>query len=710
MSGTAEPEHGLRAVLRIRSFRSLWLCLGLSSFGDWLGLLATTAMAAALGGSTGGDDVSYAGANLAVSGVLVLRLAPAILLGPLAGAIADRWDRKATMVVGDVLRGALFVSIPVVGTLWWLFTATLLIEVVALFWAPAKDATVPNLVPRESLEAANQLSLAVTYGTAPLAALLFSALALISGAFDALVSRVDLALYANAVTYFVAAVVVAGLPVPRGALAPGADQRARRGVLAEIVEGWRFVATTPLIRGLVIGMLGAFGAGGFVIGVAPSFVADLQAGEPGYGVLFAAVFTGLALGMWTGPRVLAAMARWRLFSLAIVAAGVALLALALIPQLVIVAGLAVVVGACGGVAWVTGYTMLGLEVADELRGRTFAFVQSAARVVLVAVLALAPALAALFGRNRIRITETAQLDYNGAALTLMVAAVVAIAIGVFSYRQMDDGRSDPLLHDLVSSWQRRHAVRRRAPRHPHPGTFVAVEGGDGTGKSTQVRLLHAWLVERGHDVVATREPGATPVGRRIREVLLHGDDLAPRAEALLYAADRAHHVDRVVLPALRRGQVVVTDRYIDSSLAYQGAGRDLDVDELAGISQWAADDLLPDVTVLLDLDPAAARARTPRMVTDPDRLEREPEAFHAAVRQRFLDLARSDARRYLVVDADAPVEEVARRVRELLEPLLPPVRGNGPDGGGTASDGEGAAGAGGLRGAGSAVPVQDASR
>ena len=708
MSGPAEPDHGLRAVLSIRPFRSLWLCLGLSSFGDWLGLLATTAMAAALGAGGGGEG-AYASANLAVSGVLVLRLAPAILFGPLAGAIADRWDRKATMVVGDVLRGALFVSIPVVGTLWWLFTATLLIEVVALFWAPAKDATVPNLVPRERLEAANQLSLAVTYGTAPLAALLFSALALVSRPFEAVLSRVDLALYANAATYLVAAVVVAGLPVPRGTQQGGAQQggaagSARRGVLSEIVEGWRFVATTPLIRGLVIGMLGAFGAGGFVIGVAPSFVTDLQAGEPGYGVLFAAVFTGLALGMWTGPRVLAAMARWRLFALAIIAAGVALLALALIPQIVIVAGLAVVVGACGGVAWVTGYTMLGLEVADELRGRTFAFVQSAARVVLVGVLALAPALAALFGRNRIQVTETTGLDYNGAALTLVVAAVVAIGIGVFSYRQMDDGRSDPLVRDLVSAWRRRHAVRPRAPRHPHPGTFVAVEGGDGTGKSTQVRLMAAWLAERGHDVVATREPGATPAGRRIREVLLHGDDLAPRAEALLYAADRAHHVDRVVLPALRRGQVVVTDRYIDSSLAYQGAGRALDVDEVAGISHWATGDLLPDVTVLLDLDPARARARTARMVTDPDRREREPEAFHAAVRQRFLDLARADARRYVVVDADAPVEEVARRVREQLEPRLPALRPAAVDGGPAADPGAASAGVA------STAPATDAAR
>lgn len=679
MSGNGGQDHGLRAVLAIRPFRSLWLCLGLSSFGDWLGLLATTAMALQLGGAGGGAG-GYAAGNLAVSGVLILRLAPAIVLGPLAGAIADRWDRRTTMVVGDLLRGALFVSIPLVGTLWWLFAATLAIEVVALFWGPAKDASVPNLVPRERLEAANQLGLAVTYGTAPLAALAFSALALISGGFEVLVSKVggrnDLALYLNAATYFVAAATIARLHIP-GVRSPlGADGSPPLSVLRQIVDGWRYVAATPLVRGLVVGMLGAFGAGGFVIGVAPSFVQDLDAGEPGYGVLFACVFTGLALGMWVGPRVLAALARWRLFALSLVAAGVALLALALIGNIVIVAALAVLVGACGGVAWVTGYTMLGLEVADELRGRTFAFVQSAARVVLVGVMALAPALAALFGRHRIDITGTAGLDYNGAALTLVVGAVLAIAIGVVAYRQMDDGRSGPLVRDLLGSWQRRHAVRNRTPRHGLPGTFIAVEGGDGTGKSTQVALLRAWLEGLGHDVLATREPGATDVGRRIREIVLHGDHLAPRAEALLYAADRAHHVDQVVLPALRRGQVVLTDRYIDSSVAYQGAGRALDADEVAGISRWATADLLPDVTVLLDLDPASARQRTARLRATPDRLEREPEAFHAAVRQRFLDLAAAgaaDSHRYVVVDAGASVEEVAERLREALAPLLPDV-------------------------------------
>ena len=198
-----EPDHGVRAVLAIKPFRQLWWCLGLSSLGDWLGLLATTALAVSLSGGSaeGGGLEDYAAANLAVAGVLVLRLAPAIVFGPLAGVVADRWDRKTTMVVGDVLRGLLFITVPVVGELWWLLVATVLIEVVGLFWTPAKDATVPNLVPRRSLEAANQLTLVVTYGTAPVAALLFSGLSLLNPVLPGGLDGVSLSLYGNGVTY-----------------------------------------------------------------------------------------------------------------------------------------------------------------------------------------------------------------------------------------------------------------------------------------------------------------------------------------------------------------------------------------------------------------------------------------------------------------------------------------------------------------------------
>jgi dTMP kinase len=661
------PDHDVRGVLAIRPFRQLWLSLGLSSFGDWLGLLATTAMASSLGAQSG-----YAAANLAVAGVLILRLAPAILFGPLAGAVADRLDRKLTMVVGDVLRFGLFASIPVVGTLWWLFGATVLIEIIGLFWLPAKDATVPNLVPRRRLEAANQLSLATTYGSAPFAALLFSGLTLVSGALDNVVGfiggPIDLAMYANAVTYLVAALVVWQLSMPRRPRA-GEQAVSRPSVWRTIVDGWTFVGTTPLVRGLVIGMLGAFGAGGFVIGVAPTFVSDLGAGEPGYGILFACVFAGLAGGMWVGPRLLAELPRWRLFSLSIVVAGGFLALVALIPNIVLAALFTAALGAGAGVAWVTGYTMLGLEVADELRGRTFAFVQSAARVVLVAVMAFAPALAALLGRHELHFTPSVSLSYNGASLTLLLAAALAVAIGVIAYRQMDDGSAVPLTEDVVRAWRLRHLAHPPARPRTGDGFFVALEGGDGAGKSTQARLLERWLTEDlGHEVVLTHEPGATPTGRRLREILLHGDELDPRSEALLFAADRAQHVATVVRPALARGAVVVTDRFSDSSVAYQGAGRDLDGEEVARLSRWATRELVPDLTVVLDVPPEVGRGR---VGGEADRLESEPDAFHTAVRQRFLDLARRHPRRYLVVDATGAADEVHRQVAERLAPLLP---------------------------------------
>ena len=661
------PAHDVRAVLAIRPFRQLWLSLGLASFGDWLGLLAITALASSLGGQS-----SYAAANLAVAGVLTLRLAPAVLLGPLAGAFADRLDRKTTMVVGNLLRVPLLASIPVIGTLWWLFVATILLEVIALFWLPAKDATVPNLVPRRRLEAANQVSLATTYGTAPLAALLFSGVTLVSGAlddlFDVLGGPVDLALYVNALTFLVAAAAIWRLDIPRRP-AGGATAGQPTNVWHTITDGWRFLGTTPLVRGLVLGMLGAFGAGGFVIGVAPTFVNDLGAGPPGYGVLFASVFTGLAAGMWVGPRLLAELPRWRLFAVSIVVAGAFLLLVALIQNFVLAAMFTAALGAAAGVAWVTGYTLLGLEVADEMRGRTFAFVQSAARVVLIAVMAFAPALAALIGRHEIRFSPGAVLSYNGAALTLALAAVLAVVIGVVSYRQMDDRSGVPLHEDVVRAWRRRHAAAAPPVRRTGGGYFIALEGGDGAGKSTQGLLLERWLREDlGHEVVLTREPGATPLGHRLREVLLHGDAVAPRAEALLFAADRAQHVATVVRPALARGAVVVTDRYSDSSVAYQGAGRHLEGDGVADLSRWATEGLVPDLTVVLDVDPAVARER---VGGQPDRLEREPSSFHAAVRERFLDLARRHPRRYLVVDASADPETVHRQVRERLLPLLP---------------------------------------
>lgn len=201
---------------------------------------------------------------------------------------------------------------------------------------------------------------------------------------------------------------------------------------------------------------------------------------------------------------------------------------------------------------------------------------------------------------------------------------------------------------------------------------MTFEGGDGTGKTTQAARLEEWLADSGHTVVRTREPGGTELGVLVRDIVLHHHgDIAPRAEALLYAADRAHHVATVVQPALARGDVVIQDRYLDSSVAYQGAGRVLDPAEVRRLSLWAADDLLPDVTVLLDLDPADARARLDADDKPFDRLEAERADFHDRVRRAYLTLAEADPARFLILDAARPAAELAADIRSRVAALLP---------------------------------------
>lgn len=203
------------------------------------------------------------------------------------------------------------------------------------------------------------------------------------------------------------------------------------------------------------------------------------------------------------------------------------------------------------------------------------------------------------------------------------------------------------------------------------GLWVTFEGGDGSGKTTQAALLERWLRDQGRTVVRTREPGGTEVGGLIREIVLHHrGDIAPRAEALLYAADRAHHVATLVRPALARGEVVIQDRYLDSSVAYQGAGRVLDAGEVRELSLWATEGALPDLTVLLDLDPTTARARLDAADKPFDRLEAEQDDFHARVRAAFLGLAAAEPARFLVLDATLPPAELAAAIRDRVAAVL----------------------------------------
>ena len=656
----APAQDETRSVLSIPGFRSLWNSMVFSSLGDWLGLLATTALAQSLSGG------SYATANFAIAGVFIARLLPAVFLGPIAGVIADRFDRRKLMVSVDILRCGLYISIPIVHTYFWLYTAMILVECLTLFWSPAKEASVPNLVPSEKLESANQVSLLAAYGTAPIAAILFSLLTLFSTAINSLLpvdlgDSVNIALYVNAASFAFAAWTVWGLKeLPKGAASKHAKET---GFASSLLQGWKSVKDSKIIRGLIIGMIGAFAAAGAVIGLARTFVGDLGGGDAAYGVLFGSVFTGLAVGIAFGPKIFAQFSRRRLFGASLTAAGVLLVFLALIPNLVIAVGIVFILGAFSGISWVTGFTMLGMEVHDEVRGRTFAFVQSLIRITLVAVLAIAPLIAAAFGVHSYKF-EKIEINFNGAQLTILIAGLIAVIIGSISYHHMKDRPNVSFLSDVLNALKGELGSITGAPTK---GIFIAFEGGEGTGKSTQSKLLASWLESEGEKVVLTREPGGTKLGQGLRKILLANEtgSISPRAEALLYAADRANHVHEVIRPALAAGEVVITDRYFDSSIAYQGAGRVLSPSEIARISRWATESLFPTLTIVIDLPVEKSLAR----LKSRDRLESEANEFHERVRQEFLQLARLDPERYFIVDGTKTIDQihkaVANRVGEI---------------------------------------------
>jgi dTMP kinase len=697
------PASSARAsVLSIRPFRRLWIATSLSSLGDWLSLVALSTLASNLA------PRGSAAQGAAVGGVWLTSLLPALLLGPLAGAVADRLDRRLNMIVGDVLRAALYLSLVLnlslgfANQLTWMYIVQFLASCASLFWTPAKDASVPNLVPRAKLEQANQYSLLGTFGPAPVAGLFFGLLALVSRSFGSVSpyfstdqGQVKLALYFNAATFVVSAITIYFLC--EIAKRHVSEHISAPSVARTIWEGWRFIGRTDVVRGIVIGMVGAFAAGGVVVGLGPSYIQNtLEGGSAGWGIVFAAVFGGLAVGMFLGLRILRGFSRRRLFGLSIAGAGVPLVLIGLIPSLVVVALLVIVLGALAGIAYVTGYTIVGWEVDDATRGRTFAFLQSGIRVILFTVIAIAPFVAGGFsalvrsatGSSTLRIGNVGYeaIGYN---FVLLLAAVVAVWLGVVSYRQMDDRRGVPLREDLAAAvrgrtfapvpghpnGQAQEAARHReAVGHPgaasHRGLLIAFEGGEGSGKTTQARLLAIWLREQGYDVVATHEPGATKVGMRLRVLLLdtaHAG-LSPRAETLMYAADRAEHVDSVIAPALERGAVVVTDRFVDSSIAYQGRGRNQPVADVAGLNRWATGGMRPDLTVLLDLPPLEGLGRR---APSADRLEAEPADFHQRVRDGFLAQARQEPDRYLVLDAARPPDELSREIQDRIRDMLP---------------------------------------
>ncbi|MFP5019301.1 MFS transporter [Pseudonocardia phyllosphaerae] len=422
-------------MLAIPAFRRLWTVTALTSTGEWLSLLALTSLATHLTATAG-----FTAQSFALGGVVATKLVPSLLCGPLAGVLADRFDRRRVMIVCDLAKFVLLASVPFVHSLWWLLVVTLLLELCTMFWIPAKDAAVPNLLRRpEQMEQAAQLSLVVTYGVAVVGgAGLFALVAKAAPLLDAAdpTAAVHVALFLNSFVFLASALVVAlRIPELSGRAAVADRREVPPSMLFLLRDGFRFVAGTPLVRGLVIGIVGAFTAGGAVIATAKLYASGLGGGDAAYSVLFASVFAGLALGMLAAPRLAQRLPHQRLFGAAIVGAGLALVLVAVAVHLFMAIAAVVLVGGFAGVAFLTGLTIIGTRVADEVRGRVNAFVQSLVRLVLLGAMSLVPVVVGVIATRTVMIGGAAVV-VDGTRFVLAGGGILAAAVGAIAYRLM----------------------------------------------------------------------------------------------------------------------------------------------------------------------------------------------------------------------------------------------------------------------------------
>ncbi|MFC8220929.1 dTMP kinase [Streptomyces sp. NPDC057362] len=691
-------ERAVRALLRRPQLRRLWSAQLVGGVGDILALLVLVLLAvqAAIGaGSFGGGYRGVAFAVATVFGVRILAtlLFGAVLLGPLTSLTAQDGplDRRWTMVGADGLRAALLIVAP----LWIDWTpdnalAVLLVTVFVTgvaerFWTVCRESAAPALLPAPPLEGATvrplpdhmdalrRLSLRTSFVAIPLAAVVLVVAGLLNNLLGAGVDwfaehQAALGSYVAAGLFAASLSVVTFLELPavRTPRARSPLEGMRRPKSGGGNSGGVDKGRTGALPLLVFACAAVAAVVAATVAVAVLHAKDLGGGPVLYGLAVGALTGGVVVGIRTAPALLPSLSRRRLLALAIAFAGVALLAAGLVPDDTTVLLLLALTGVGAGVAANTGHALLDQETEDHRRARITEHLHAVVRVCVALGAVVGPVLAAAIGPHRLESGKFV-FAHGGAAFVLMLLGALLLPLAALVLAKVDDRAGVPLRHDL------RDALLGGDDPVPTPATngfFIALEGGDGAGKSTQAEALAEWIRGKGHEVVLTREPGATPVGKRLRSILLDVSSagLSHRAEALLYAADRAEHVDTVVRPALERGAVVVSDRYIDSSVAYQGAGRDLSPTEIARINRWATNGLVPHLTVLLDVAPEAARER---FTEAPDRLESEPAEFHARVRSGFLTLAAADPGRYLVVDAGQEPEAVTSVVRHRLDQVLP---------------------------------------
>ncbi|MFI5522580.1 dTMP kinase [Streptomyces platensis] len=710
-------ERAVRALLRFPPLKRLWSAQFVGGIGDALSMLVLVLLAlqAALYVPLGGESAfggGYRGAALAVTVVFAARMLAmllfgAVLLGPLSAltAPAGPLDRRWTMIGADVLRLALLVIAPLWidwtpdNALAWLLVTVFVTGVAERFWTVARESAAPGLLPTpppegaavrplpDNMDALRRLSLRTTFVSLPIAAAALVVGTLISKLLGtgidwfrlhqaALGSYVAAGLFAASVSilYFIE---FPGVPTPRprspleglrrpkaaGAPAgrPAQGEKADSDAARTAADKGR-TGAIPLLVTACAAVAAALAA---AVSLAVLHGYDLSGGPAAYALLVLALTGGTAVGIRGAQRVLPALSRRRLLALAVAATGLALLAMGLVPDQTTVLLLALLAGISAGIAANTGHVLLDQESEESRAARTTEHLHAVVRLAVAVAAIVAPLLAAVIGPHHLG-DGAFNFAYGGAAYTLMLAGALLLPVAALVLGKVDDRQGVPLRSDLWEALRGGEPAQAPAPT----GFFIALEGGDGAGKSTQVEALAEWIRGKGHEVVVTREPGATAIGKRLRSIILDvsTSGLSDRAEALMFAADRAEHVNSVIRPALERGAVVITDRYIDSSVAYQGAGRNLAPTEIARISRWATDGLVPHLTVLLDISPETARER---FTEAPDRLESEPAAFHQRVRSGFLTLAAADPARYLVVDAGQEPEAVTTVVRHRLDQVLP---------------------------------------
>lgn len=614
--------------------------------GDWIGVIAIVVFAQRLGGATG------------VGTVMTARVLPGFFVGPIAGVIADRYDRRRTMVVCDLMRAGIIFSLPFLPNLLYLLVASAFLESLTLIWGPAKDASLPHFVKPKHLVRANSLSLLAIYAPWPLSTIFYVGLATLGAFLAAHVpvlsglrqDEYSLALWVDAFTFAFSALMISTLSIP--------SSRRRAGKLdlgdikRDLFEGLRFVRDDKQVRPWIVGIAFTFTAAGGVFSLGIDFANDvLGAGERGYAFLIGFLATGMIIGLLAVGLISRRIRLDVLFSASILLLGCGLITLASLSSLAAAIPVASALGFFGGTAYSTGYALIHDVTEDHMKGRTFGAAYTVIRIGTLVGLGLFPLMAGLLGDHQLSLSF-GTIALPGSRVTLWAAGAFALGGGFFSMRAIKE-----------------RSAMESSPARSDRGMFIVFEGGEGAGKTTQLAAFVNWLEARGEHVVQTREPGGTAIGERIRELLLDRRTVGmdERTEALLYAADRAQHVAEVIRPALAEKKIVVSDRFIDSSLAYQGVARGLGIERIFDISSWATDELMPDLVFYLKLDHASGLHRVGE---EKDRIETEEEDFHVSVGEAYLRLASRFPGRFVVVDGSKPARDVHEEVVAIFQERL----------------------------------------